>query len=764
MSLRTANKTIRRSARTPLVILTACAAMASTTLAGEQEANASISSDVGSNVVATFVSNAISCALTDGFQSIFSSCVLTGGSSSQSGLTDEDIENISDAVKADLVNFAADSYASQADTILGYVQNYYRGTSCSDLNATDSGALWKVNQILDWTDNVMALAASDSMGLSGASTYFTLAPIQVAFYKEKYEIMRLLNEGGCTAYTNGALYSTAILANALSAAADHASDAATQLEAYNDLVDDEFTAVEKVTSSTTKGQLIGSTYVTYTTYTNKYCFTGPSGTTCGDSQSWTTSNYGNSESENTSLTAKSKMQASAYRMQQMMAYRKEYIGTGVDEAIRAFQKAGDSLDFEYCGNGTCAIGEIDSCSTDCGSGTSAKWIEKSTGYSTSTDGNIMGAGGSTDATLKLASGVLSVYDNWLGRTRWSSKASQFSGTTSTLSFGTDGNLTVKSSTGTTFWESDTTATSAMDLTNEGYRMVLLGKQMYMLNYSGATVWASDKDPLVMAETNETFCYDLPSSDETILSVNPYVANSTTTTYEKKLVWTTTGALVVKEGSTQKWSSGTSGTGAWLCHQEDGNLVVYSETGTAVWYAKKGSTDMTGRIQLVDDQVRVTTASGDVRWGSSTCSYDTCGYAVRKQSTGYSLTKSTSDQTVLGSGKAKLIFTSTGDLQIQDRTTGSTLWSAGTSGTGNTLSFSTSGILSIANSSGTTVWTATSTTGTHLYLADCSMYIGNGSNTSVYWAGTECEDVSSTLTVTGSDGTKTYTTAQVLSLY
>lgn len=746
----------RRSFRSLLTTLTVAGVVAASTFGVEREAQANLATDVVKSVAMHFVKNAVFCALQDGFTKNYGKCLIGLESAASETLTASDLSNISAAIASELSDFQGDNISSNTSTILLMVQNYERGTTSSGRTAS----LNDVNTIIDWVELAMANASSSSMGLKAAYSYHLLAPLRVGFYKERYEIMRAQASAGEETYNADELK------NRLQQAQSVALEARDQLKTWSDEIDEDFGSVsrdyskEDISWSSLTGTCAGGTWE----HTVKYCYTGPEGKVCSGSETWRTYNQfwcngKTNESEDTSKSIKLEAAGKMLWRTDRMAYREKYLGVGIFETIKALDKAASSFDFEYCGNGVCAIGEIDSCSDDCGSGSSAKWVEQSPGYTASASSDLMGAAGTTDATLKLTvsgSFGLSLQDNWLGRTRWSADSSVAVALLSSdhaLTFGTDGNLKYTALSGNdtvAVWHTGTTAASDLDTTNKATRMVLLGKTMYMLNSKGVSIWNSDNDPLRVASTNQFFCKARPSSDETILSANPNISfNAANTSLTHTLVWTANGDLVVRQGTTQRWSAGTSGKGTYLCHQEDGNVVVYSETGTVEWYSNTGSSGIGagGRLMLVDDQVRVASSTGDVVWGANQCSWGTCGYDIQSKSVNYSLTRGSSDQTVLGSGKAKLVFTSTGDLRIVDRTTGDTLWSAGTLGSGNTVSFS-GGILTVKNSAGTALWTATSSAGSSFSLADCNLFISNGSASPVYTTNTVCDYRNGTMSYGG----------------
>jgi peptidoglycan hydrolase-like protein with peptidoglycan-binding domain len=82
-----------------------------------------------------------------------------------------------------------------------------------------------------------------------------------------------------------------------------------------------------------------------------------------------------------------------------------------------------------------------------------------------------------------------------------------------------------------------------------------------------------------------------------------------------------GNLVIYQGGSALWGSGTNGAGGdRVIMQEDGNLVIYKSTGQAVWASgTSGSSNHHANLAVQNDgNVVIYRTGGGVAWASNTC--------------------------------------------------------------------------------------------------------------------------------------------------
>lgn len=63
----------------------------------------------------------------------------------------------------------------------------------------------------------------------------------------------------------------------------------------------------------------------------------------------------------------------------------------------------------------------------------------------------------------------------------------------------------------------------------------------------------------------------------------------------------------------KWESTSGGTGAFLTHQGDGNLVIYNVSGSPVWATGTNFANYAGTLRLESCSLELLDASGNVKW-------------------------------------------------------------------------------------------------------------------------------------------------------
>jgi hypothetical protein len=723
-----------RSLRTSLISFAAAGAVATSTLVGEREASANIVTDVAS----MFVQNTISC-LASGNTKNFGMCVLKGQTSSYS-LSSSDLSSIKDIVSEELDEHSLTELSAQSDGVISDASEYYRNETQS-ISALQQSYAW-AESIHDDAEDVMDTLVA--YGLDGAKGYYVLASIRHAMLVEMYNIEVAKNALGVAAGSGEYLLGSSDLASfRTNRIQSEAQEVASYLGDWSDDVDTAFGSVfhdfdysSHKTRSACFVFLVDNGW--YRDVTSQYCYSDPtsaSGTTCHEYKYWRCT-YQSGNNFNQDTDDKTEAAAKIALKQAKIDYRKDTIGELVYETIHAFEMAAGG-DFERCGDGTCAIGEVDDCSADCTetsstTGTFDQWASY-TSWNTSATTTLLQ---NEDASLKWQSdGNLVLYAT-NGSVIWASRT--YGNGADTLSFQVDGNLVIYDGSAYIWGTQTTTGTGATKPT----KMILVGEVLHLVDSNGLSVWNSDTDwnrhsAGYDGSTHNT--NDNPSDSEDSYSGRFCLDNSAKTTllktgdlfgyYRYKLDWQTDGNLVMYNDSGSLWSSSTSSSGKYLCNQEDGNLVIYDEEHNALWHSDTAFVGVGGQLQLVRDQLRVTTASGDILWASGPCTSNDCQYAVKSTSS-FSYTKTSSSQTVLETGKAKLVLTSAGYLQIVNKATSSALWTSSVSGT--TASFS-SGTLKVGSTS------INATAGSKLFLVDCNLFIGDSStNKPVYSTDTTCD--------------------------
>ncbi|WP_170319648.1 hypothetical protein [Polyangium spumosum] len=729
--LRLLRRGFGRSMRTAFLPLAVAGALAGTSLVAEREASASFVSSVAS----LFVKNAIGC-LASGSTDNFGLCVL-GGETSSYSLSSSDLANIKAIVAEELDAHSLTELAAKSDGVISDASEYYRNQTQS-ISALQQSYDW-AESIHDDAEDVMDVLIA--YGLDGAQGYRVLAAIRHAMLVEMYNIEVAKNALGVAAGSGEYLLDASDLAsfrtNRIESEAD---EVALFLDDWSDEVDSAFGSVYHDSDSSGNKCCKSDCFVFlidngfYNDVDSKWCYSDPtssSGTTCHTYEYWrcTYRSGGNHSS-----TKDNQKEATARIAHQnvRMNYRDDKLGELVYETIDAFEKAAGG-DFEYCGNGTCALGEIDTCSADCTETVSTTGtFDRRTGYTSWSTSAATTLLKNDAATFKWQSdGNLVLYAT-NGKVIWASGT--HASNADTLSFQSDGNLKITSG-GQYVWSTETTTAMGG---SKATAMVLIGEVVHLVDADGVSVWNSETDwnrhsngyitPFDAYEFQYgggPFCIPAFPGAMNLLKNGDYIGAG----YDYRLTWDFTGnlALYSSSGSTV-WQTNTGGSGKYLCNQEDGNLVIYDDEYNALW-SSKTNLGVAGELQLMRNQLRITTASGDILWASGACNSDDCKYAVRNTSS-FSLTKTTSSQTILETGKAKLILNSSGRLQIVDKTTGSTRWQSSVTGT--TASFS-NGTLKVGSTA------INSTAGSKLYLVDCNLFIGDSStNRPVYITNTTCD--------------------------
>lgn len=184
----------------------------------------------------------------------------------------------------------------------------------------------------------------------------------------------------------------------------------------------------------------------------------------------------------------------------------------------------------------------------------------------------------------------------------------------------------------------------------------------------------------------------------------------------KLIMQTDGNLVEYFGSKALWSSNTSGTGNYATMQTDGNFVVYNSGNTALFTT--GSSGNAGaRLTLQPDGNLVVYPSGG---GSNIWANN----AVNDVMEGGSIL--TAGQSIPSANRAyRLVMQTDGNLVLYNASNHS-LWSSGTSGSGNWATMQTDGNFVVYSSSNYPLWV--SNTGNH---PGSRMAVQNDGNLVVY---------------------------------
>ena len=711
------------------LIASALAAATAVTAVATPEAHASEATTSASTAVASYLGNKLLSALFSTGGSFLWESVFSGASST---LSATDLATIQGIIDDELTAHELADAKENADAVLKAASEYRRGTTAGDLT---NKAQVKVNTILGSTNSL--LQDLDDYGMNGSSTYLTMAALRISFLKEQYEIDYALRNIDPITYE----YTDSYLSALRDDVANQAMTVLTQLQSFEETFDAQFSAVS-LSATTRANDFTSACYSDPEWSSNassddsaQYCFSGPDGTTCagafyaykcysGGDGAWHTT---------TADAAEANVQANILLQQAKMSYRDSQLAPQYYELKRNLTRIADK-DFEYCGNGVCGIGEIDSCDADC-----AGQFDEIGHFSHTTwgDGTLLST---SEARLDWQSdGNLVLYDTTTSPAsiRWQA---DLGGTTGyKLVFqSSNGDLVIRNSSNTILWES---GTSDLDSSS---RLVLLGKTLYImdgdgtyetdgtLHGTGAVAWSSDDDPNRYAAREDRFCYDT--------SATVTVLQSTT----GKLKWTTGGNLraysTSTSGSTLTWSTGTSG--AYLCNQEDGELVIYDVMGATLWSSGTGR-GVGGHLVMAGDQLRATTDSGDLLWASPTCSGIACTQDNRVASLGTStfttLTKSQA-RTLLENDKARLEWQNTGNLALYNKATGAKIYQSGTAGTGAKLVYGPSGLV-VQDSSNLVKWTlAPAGQAGSIALADCNLFAADYSTGEALGAThTSCDD-------------------------
>ena len=162
-----------------------------------------------------------------------------------------------------------------------------------------------------------------------------------------------------------------------------------------------------------------------------------------------------------------------------------------------------------------------------------------------------------------------------------------------------------------------------------------------------------------------------------------------------LTMRTNGNVVVSGNNCVIWSSGTSGTGNYLTMQTDGNLVIYTSAGKALWASGTNGSGTADHLSLQNDGNAVVYTSADKAvWSAGRSNANRlctsgllhAGQALYSPSERYELTMQTD-----------------GNLVVYDN--GKAIWASNTSGTGsaNYMVMQNDGNVVVYTSAGKAVW-------------------------------------------------------------
>jgi surface antigen len=238
---------------------------------------------------------------------------------------------------------------------------------------------------------------------------------------------------------------------------------------------------------------------------------------------------------------------------------------------------------------------------------------------------------------------------------------------------TDGNFVVYTSTGTALWQSGTggsSGTFTLNLQNNGN---------LVLKQNGIAIWTRQSS-LSAGSPDQTL-----SSGQSIWSPNG--------SYE--LLMQTNGNLVEYGPSGAVWGTGTPASGNRATMQADGNFVVYTSNGTALWQSGTGGNSGKGGFVLdLDNEGNLAIYGVDglgVMWTRE--SSLSAGSPDQSLSAGQSIWSP--------NGAYELIMQTDGNL-VEYGSSGA-LWATGTSGSNNHVTMQTDGNLVIYSSGGSALW-------------------------------------------------------------
>lgn len=158
--------------------------------------------------------------------------------------------------------------------------------------------------------------------------------------------------------------------------------------------------------------------------------------------------------------------------------------------------------------------------------------------------------------------------------------------------------------------------------------------------------------------------------------------------EYQLVMQTTGDLVVAADNNIVWSAGVTGTGNWASVQGDGNFVIYSPAGKALWNTYTDGHRGSVTLTLANSGALILTTNGTETWSTN------------QARTGVRL-RAGGERLVSPDGQYLLAMRSDGDLTLSAG--GIVIWHAGVTGAGNWADVQGDGNFVIYTRAGKALW-------------------------------------------------------------
>jgi len=199
-------------------------------------------------------------------------------------------------------------------------------------------------------------------------------------------------------------------------------------------------------------------------------------------------------------------------------------------------------------------------------------------------------------------GNLVLYDGF--RALWSTNTSGSKATRLTLQ--ADGNLVLYTAAGTPVWHTQTSGSdaSSLKLQTDG--------NLVLYNPSNVALWNSNTHhaPDGLATTTRI----MPANGQMYIGQRLETAKR-----DRYLLFQNDGNLVLySDTGTPLWNSKTAGRGGFVLQmQADGNLVLYSKAGKAIWNTRTGGRG-SSRLELQQDSNLVIYKPGDIAtWSTNT---------------------------------------------------------------------------------------------------------------------------------------------------
>lgn len=642
---------------------------------------------------------------------LFSSCFsfgmnialgeLFGTSNSETELSQQSLAAIGGMMQEALYNYSVAQTMNDVDTVLIF-SDEYTGDTTSFTSITESKD--DVDEIESFSANI--LSDLNDCGYEVASSYQTIATLRLALMKEEHRLLQAANTlNGTPLYTDalvgivGSVDGTT-RGSIRNRAADNYDDMLAYEADWEAYLADHFLMYKKG-ASTTK---------------DYYCVKDSSDVQHCGSQFPKSCGMNDFSCLSTisSLQAAAKTTANEMREGIKMLERDLELGESFDDNMDYFAET-DDYGIEYCGNGVCALGEIDSCSTDCYAMTTAAAGTVATNggidlWSSQARTLLSNSQAHLDWT---STGNLVLYSS-SGAVLWSTNLA--ANTADKLKFQTDGNLVLYGPGGPK-WAAGSNAT--------GNRMILVGRELHIVNSSNTSIWSSNRiyrsgtignsQDIVLAYSNQAF-----------------------------LLWQADGNLAVyRTNNTMAWGSGTNGQGTQIVIS-GGTITIKNSSGATVWSNFGSVSRPNSYIELVGDLLRTRTTSGGYStWSSGSCTLAACKNDRNDIEDGIKYCFDTDQaHTLMSNDDAKLNWQSDGNLVIVNAS-GSARWATGTGGyIGRYVCFQADGNLVIYDSSWNAKWAASNTSSavfgaTRLSLDSCNLSATNSTGKVLFGTSVTC---------------------------